>query len=271
MEQQDADGRDLRVAIAIGVLLAGLFIGSVVWHPAAFSTVVAVFLVIAGLETGRVLADAGHRVDVPVVVGASVLTVAATYVAGAAGQAAGVAALFGAATLRRLVARDREAATAVMARTLFLGLWTGLLASYGVLLVTEIGAAGTLLTIGAAVFADIGGFGFGSLAGRTRIAPRISPNKTWEGLVGGVVLAMAVAVLVIPRMDDAYDPLLAAAVAGLAGLAGVLGDLLESMVKRDVGVKDLGDLLPGHGGILDRVDGLLLAMPVGYYALEALL
>jgi len=75
---------------------------------------------------------------------------------------------------------------------------------------------------------------------------------------------------VLPRLGDAFTPMTAAVVAFAVGLAGFLGDLVQSMVKRDLGVKDLGAVLPGHGGVLDRVDGILFALPVAFYGLALL-
>lgn len=106
---------------------------------------------------------------------------------------------------------------------------------------------------------------FGSTLGRTKLAPRLSPNKTVEGAMGGLlgsVVAMYVCkLLFFPSLSNlevlGFSAVLAA--------SGQLGDLVESLIKRSVGVKDSGRLLPGHGGILDRVDSVLLAAPVGYY------
>jgi phosphatidate cytidylyltransferase len=159
-----------------------------------------------------------------------------------------------------------------LATTVTFGLWIGFLASFAVLLITlpEDGVVATLGVIGAAVFADIGAYGFGVAFGRHRIAPSVSPNKTWEGFLGGLLVATLLAVLVLPHVSDLFTIASAAALAVLCGTAAFLGDLVESMIKRDLGVKDLGDLLPGHGGVLDRVDGILFALPVGFYVVEVL-
>ena len=111
--------------------------------------------------------------------------------------------------------------------------------------------------------ADTGGYFVGRAIGRTKLAPKVSPGKTWEGLLGG---QLAIAIVVVASgwfLDfEASRIGLWLGLAMVTGLASVLGDLLESMVKRHRGVKDSGTILPGHGGVLDRIDGLTAALPV---------
>ncbi|MEP6870367.1 MAG: phosphatidate cytidylyltransferase [Anaerolineaceae bacterium] len=124
-----------------------------------------------------------------------------------------------------------------------------------------IGMAGTFAV-------DTGAYAVGVLFGRHKMAPRISPKKTWEGAAGGMAAGMA-AILVLNRVLDtgvAATVLLPFAVA--APLAGMAGDLVESWMKRRMGVKDVSGLLPGHGGFLDRLDSLLFVMPMLYVFLE---
>ena len=116
--------------------------------------------------------------------------------------------------------------------------------------------------------ADTGAYFAGRALGRHKLAPSVSPGKTLEGLVGGVLLALAVAALVpIWAPVSAALPLLLVA-AALTVLASVLGDLFESMVKRQSGVKDSGTILPGHGGMLDRIDSVTAALPVALAAIS---
>lgn len=110
-------------------------------------------------------------------------------------------------------------------------------------------------------FADIGAYFSGRAFGKHKLATNVSPKKTWEGLVGGVVANLIfVAVLLVALNIDQWPMLLGLAM--ITVLASVLGDLLESMVKRHRGIKDSGNILPGHGGILDRLDSLTAALPV---------
>jgi phosphatidate cytidylyltransferase len=108
--------------------------------------------------------------------------------------------------------------------------------------------------------ADVGAYVSGRLIGRIKLAPRVSPGKTWEGVGGGVLLALAVAWGASLWLDIAVLPLFA--VAAATALVSVVGDLTVSMLKRNIGLKDTGRLLPGHGGVMDRIDGLIAAVPV---------
>jgi len=111
--------------------------------------------------------------------------------------------------------------------------------------------------------ADIGGYFVGRAIGRTKLAPKVSPGKTWEGLLGGqLAIVLVVGATASFLGFDAARIGLWLGLAMVTGLASVLGDLVESMVKRHRGVKDSGTILPGHGGVLDRIDGLTAALPV---------
>ncbi len=127
-----------------------------------------------------------------------------------------------------------------------------------------------IFTVLIAVFADdTAAYVVGRSIGRHKMAPRISPAKSWEGFIGGTIAAMAVAFFAM------YDQglltnLEALALGGAVALASTMGDLFESAIKRDLAVKDSGRLLAGHGGVLDRVDSLLWAGPAAFYVLLAL-
>ena len=107
---------------------------------------------------------------------------------------------------------------------------------------------------------DIGGYAAGRLIGGPRLAPRVSPNKTWAGAVGAILFSLATAAVLARAVGVAAEPALA--IAALLSVATQTGDLFESWLKRRFGVKDSGTLIPGHGGVLDRIDGLLFAAPV---------
>lgn len=267
-------GRDLPVAIGVGVALGAAFLGSLFLSPEAFTVVVLGLSVTAVLEASRVLQalDQPRAVARPVVVVGVVAIQVGALLLGADGQVLGLLVLVLGAFVWNLALPDRRDVVTKLGTTILLGAWVGFFASYGIRLATgDDGVAAVLAVVGAAVLGDIGGYAFGRVFGRTKIAPTVSPNKTWEGLAGGVLLAGVAAWFVLPLVGELFsDPWVGVAVAVVSVVAGFIGDLSESLVKRDLGVKDLGDLLPGHGGVLDRVDGLLIALPVGFHVLATL-
>lgn len=130
------------------------------------------------------------------------------------------------------------------------------------------GGAGLLLFLVALTqFNDVAQFTWGKLFGKHKIVPTVSPNKTWEGFLGGFASTIAAAALAGPFLTPLAMPY-AAMAGGMIAIAGFLGDITISAFKRDLGVKDSGGLIPGHGGILDRVDSLTYAAPVFYHAMH---
>ena len=165
----------------------------------------------------------------------------------------------------------RPSAAAAMSLTLLGVVWVG--GGLGMLmLLRDIPEDGRLVifTVLLTVFADdTAAYFVGRLVGRHKMAPRISPGKSWEGFVAGTLAAIAVSFFAMYDqgfLSNGEAVLLGAAVA----LAATLGDLFESAIKRDLGVKDSGRLLAGHGGVLDRLDSLLWAGPAAYYVVLAL-
>ncbi|MGB9111819.1 MAG: phosphatidate cytidylyltransferase, partial [Acidimicrobiales bacterium] len=147
--------------------------------------------------------------------------------------------------------------------------WIGVLGSFAALLVNPTtfpnrhGVAFLGAVVGITVAHDIGSYVVGSRIGRHRFVPRVSPGKTIEGLFGGSALALLVAGLLVARVH----PMTVAASLGLAAVVIVfapLGDLVQSLVKRDLGLKDMGRMLPAHGGISDRIDSMLFVLPAAF-------
>jgi phosphatidate cytidylyltransferase len=128
-----------------------------------------------------------------------------------------------------------------------------------------------LIVLPAVWFADAGAYFIGKRFGRHKLSPRLSPNKTWEGYLGGIIAGVLLTALfaAIWRVgagpNSAITPLRGALVGLVMGIFPTLGDLGESMIKRQMGVKDSGNLLPGHGGAFDRIDSWLWAVVLGYY------
>jgi phosphatidate cytidylyltransferase len=263
-------GRDLFAATLVGLLLAGLLAVVLVLPPVALTVLIGALLLAAHVELARLLAGLDRPVQVDVLIVTTPVLLAVTHMLGARGQAIGLAVLTIAALLRSLAERERHDVLGTVSRTVLLGAWLTGLASYALLLrALEAPIVMLVTVVGAVAAGDIAAYGIGSRLGRRPIAPSVSPNKTWEGFLGGVIGAALFAAAVLP-LDGSSSVVRGLVVGATVGVAGFLGDLVASMLKRDLGVKDLGRLLPGHGGVLDRVDGLLLGLPVGYALLVLL-
>ncbi|MEY2472803.1 MAG: phosphatidate cytidylyltransferase [Actinomycetota bacterium] len=168
--------------------------------------------------------------------------------------------------------------TVNVAATLLAFLWTGVFGSYAALLLgvgkghNHTGVALLLGVVIAVVANDTGAYFAGSRMGSRPLAPEISPNKTIEGVIGGAVASIVVTVLIlgfVPHVHP-WDGGKALWLAIVVSLAAPLGDLAESMIKRDLGIKDMGSLLPGHGGVLDRFDAMLFCLPAAYYLIRVI-
>jgi phosphatidate cytidylyltransferase len=166
----------------------------------------------------------------------------------------------------------RPSATTSFGITLLGVSWVG--AGIGCLLlvrdIPEFGFVAVVAVLFTVFAADTGAFFVGRALGRHRMAPAISPGKSWEGFVGGLLAAMAMAFLILYDDKESFLSIPESLALGAAvAVASVLGDLFESAVKRDLEVKDSGRLLAGHGGMLDRLDSLLWAGPAAYFAILA--
>ena len=174
--------------------------------------------------------------------------------------------LTGGAFLSRALAGDQQAAMLPGWGLAYIGVPSILLID---LRAADSGLAQVLWLMGVVWALDIGAYFSGKFIGGPRLAPRLSPYKTWAGLIGGLIVCAVVASLAEPLLKDnlglaiwPHHAALIAAVAVLLGIVAQLGDIGESMLKRRAGVKDAGSIIPGHGGVLDRVDGLMAATPV---------
>jgi phosphatidate cytidylyltransferase len=256
-------GRNLPVAVAVGAALGGLVLLTLFTVKATFLLYMGAALAVALAELAGAFA---HRdIAIPVIPvaagGAAVLT--CTYWLG---PQAALAAL--ALTVVALFAWRLPGGTSGYVKDVTAGvfavLYLPVLASFVVaMLVPADGARRVLTFVILVICSDIGGYFAGitlGRGGRHPMAPVISPKKTWEGFAGSAAACLAAGALCVTLLlhGHAWQGLLAGAA---AVLAATLGDLAESMIKRDLGIKDMGTLLPGHGGILDRIDSLLVAAP----------
>jgi phosphatidate cytidylyltransferase len=272
-QKKSRAGRNLPAAIGVGVLLGAMAIGVLLFWPIGWLPVLTVFIPIAIHEVIRRLREAGYALPViPLLVG-SVAMIWLTYY-GPTGLLGAYGGTIVVCMVWRLVGQGiREAPVNYlrdMSATVLLATWVPLFASFSALLIfQDHGGARTFTVIATVVFADIGGYIAGVLFGKHLMVPAISPKKSWEGLGGSLFFGIAAAVLSVAFLLD--RPAWVGVPLGLfLVITGVLGDLVESQVKRDLGIKDMGTLLPGHGGIMDRIDAMLPSAVAGWIVLTLL-
>jgi len=259
-------GRDLPVAIAVGVGLGVSIIASLVYRP-AFLVILSAAVLISVWELARALRSARVRAPlVPLLLG-SLAMISVTWLSGPSGLAVTTMLTVLAAMVWRLsdgpVGYFRDASTAVL-----ITMYVPLLACFAVLMLRPDDGATRIVTfIVAVVCSDVGGYVAGVLFGKHPMSPTVSPKKSWEGFGGSVLACMVAGILLVGvALDGSWwqGILYGAAIAATA----TLGDLGESIIKRDLGVKDMGTLLPGHGGLMDRMDSLLPSAAVAYLLLN---
>ncbi|MEU5645541.1 phosphatidate cytidylyltransferase [Streptomyces milbemycinicus] len=256
-------GRNLPAAIGVGVGLGVLVVASLFIYKPVFIGVIAVAVVVGLWELTSRLAERKdiHVPLVPLAVG-GVAMVVAGYVRGAEGAWVAVALTALAVLVWRMTEPPENYLRDVTAGV-FAAFYVPFLASFvALMLAADDGPRRVLVFLLLTVVSDTGAYAVGWRFGRHKLAPRISPGKTREGLLGAIAFAMVAGALSMQYLikDGAWwqGLLLGLAVA----VSATLGDLGESMIKRDLGIKDMGKLLPGHGGIMDRLDSLLPTAPV---------
>lgn len=266
--KQSRAGRNLPAAILVGVGLLGIVGASLYWRPEPFVLLV-VLLMWAGLwELRQAFARRKLRLPmVPLFVGAAGMIVSA-YRGGP--EALFVAFMLTVAAMVVWRALDGSGLGAVRdsAAAIFAAAYLPFLAGFVVLmLVQPDGEIRVVLFILLAVANDTGGYIAGVLLGRHPLAPTVSPKKSWEGLAGSILLATAVGVLgAVYGLGE--SPLLGIALGVMTAVTATVGDLAESLLKRDLELKDMGSLLPGHGGVLDRLDSMIVTAPFVYLVLS---
>ena len=263
--------RDMTMAIGIGAGLAALFLLLLSVGAGALMFLVTGVLVLAAAELYGALQRGGYQPATLLGLVAVGSIVGAAYWKGETALPLIVALTCIFSLLWFLVGVTRTAPTMNAAVTVFGVVYVGLLGAYAALIlrVPDGGGDGRGIFIGvvvAVVANDIGALVIGRQAGRAPLAPTISPNKTIEGTIGGGVVTVIVSFLVLGLVGIApWDSGSAIALGLVVALMAPLGDLCESMIKRDLGLKDMGTVLPGHGGLLDRFDALLFCLPATYY------
>lgn len=269
-------GRNLLGAVGIAIVIGGICVLSLLFLDWAFLLFAVALAGLGVFEFGRALTVAGYRVDaIPQVLG-TVAIVLSAYVFDLATRwvltAAIIAVLIIWRMLGEMAAREHRPMRTVfgdVAVAGFLPLYVGFFASLAIsLLREENGNLWLLAMAGIVVAVDTGAYAAGLAFGKHPMAPRISPKKTWEGLIGGALLAVAAGVILSLFLLD--RPWWLESHSALRLSTATIGDLSESMMKRDLGIKDMSSWLPGHGGVLDRLDSMLPSVPValGFYYLS---
>ncbi|MGK2867637.1 MAG: phosphatidate cytidylyltransferase [Mycobacterium sp.] len=267
-------GRDLPAAIGVGALLGGSLIAILLFAPLVWVGVVAAAMAVATHEVVRRLREGGFSIPIiPLLLGGQAM-VWLTWPFGAAGALGAFGGTVVLCLIWRLLSGGLAAAPTNYLRdvavTIFLATWIPLFGAFGALLIYPDDGAGQVFCLMLGVAAsDIGGYIAGVLFGKHPMAPAISPKKSWEGLAGSLVLGIVVSVLAVQFLLD--RPAWVGIPLGIMlVITGTLGDLVESQVKRDLGIKDMGTLLPGHGGLMDRLDSVLPSAVATWIVLSVL-
>ncbi len=263
-------GRNLPAAIGVGLGMGALAIASLFTVKWTFLIYMAAVVGLALWELARALGDRDIRLPLPPVAVGGALMLALAYTNGSRPLVAALA-----VTVIGVLAWRMPGGSAGYLRDITAGLFAlvylPLMASFaGLMLAAPDGPRRVLAFLILPVCSDVGGYAVGVLAGRHPMAPVISPSKTWEGLAGSVAACAVAGVLVLTLLlPGTWWQGVVLGVAAVA--AATLGDLSESMIKRDLQIKDMGRVLPGHGGIMDRIDSLLIAAPVVWLLLTIFL
>ena len=263
-------GRNLPAAIAVGLTLGAAVVVTLFVIPKWTFVVLATAAVCVGVwELCRALRAGGFAVPVvPSVVGC-ISMLGAAYVGGAQALLVCYALTCVAILVWRVADGVTGAARDVMGGALVAAYPSFLAAFAALLLAPDDGTWRMFTYIAVTVASDIGGYAVGVLAGRHPMAPTISPKKSWEGFAGSVLFCMAVGVACV--VLALHGPWWTGLVAGAAAaVAATTGDLIESSIKRDLGIKDMSNILPGHGGLMDRLDSLVLTAPIIWAVLAVL-
>jgi phosphatidate cytidylyltransferase len=267
-------GRNLPAAIAVGASLGAIAIGVLLFAPYGWFVVLAVAIPIATHEVTRRLREAGYEIPVVALLIGGQAILWLSWPLGPAGTLIGYGGTVVVCMVWRLVGQGLNEHPVNYLRdisaTALLATWIPLFATFSALLIRQDHGGGRVFAvIATVVFADIGGYVAGVLFGKHLMVPAISPKKSWEGLGGSLLFGITASVVSVTFLLD-QPPWVGVPLGLLLVITGVLGDLVESQVKRDLGIKDMGTLLPGHGGLMDRIDAMLPSAVTGWIVLTLL-
>jgi phosphatidate cytidylyltransferase len=276
------DRRNLPIAAGVGLLLAVVFVALTMWRPAGAIAFLTVALGLASIEYFSKVTEKGYRPAVAAGVAACVAAPLVAYWVGERMFPIVIAFAFFAAALSFIFARSIEVGPMPnMAITMLGVVWIGMLGSFAALIVrfsnffggdNPIGTDTLVLVAIGVVANDVGAYFVGSAFGRTPLRGWISPNKSFEGLLGGTILTLVVMLIIgIREYSDTWsDTSHLLMLALVISVMAPLGDLTESMFKRNLDVKDFGSVIKGHGGVLDRFDAFLFVLPAVYYLMRVI-
>lgn len=262
-------GRNLPAAVAVGVGLLVALAASLWFRPEPFVA----FVIVAQSAALWELRQAFARRDIsipltPLLVGGAGMAVSA-YAAGAEALLVAFVLTVGAVVVWRVLDGSGPRALRDASAGVFAATYLPFLAGFVLLILDQPdGELRVVLFVLLAVANDVGGYVAGVLFGRHPLAPSVSPKKSWEGLGGSVLLTVVVGLAGALLVLDA-PWWLGAGLGVLTAVTATAGDLAESLIKRDLDLKDMGSLLPGHGGVLDRLDSLVVTAPFVYLVLQA--
>lgn len=261
--------RSLAAAVATGLVLAAVVVGTLLIGSRAFVVLAVVAALIAQAELYAVLKATGRSPATILGLAAGAAMLVGAYRFGEEALALGVMLPLPLLLLWCLtVPIDRARSTLY---STYLGVIYGpLLVGFGILLLRgDDGLVLVATVVGMAAVHDSGGYLVGRKLGRHPMAPRTSPSKSWEGFAAGTLVSVGLSAAFLPLVHP-FDLWLAVRLTLIVSVTAPLGDLAESLLKRDLGVKDMGRLVPGHGGFFDRIDGIVFSLPLAYYVLRVL-
>lgn len=261
-------GRDLPAAITSAVVLVGLILLSLFFWKTAFMAIVAIAVVVAVWELQRGLSAKGVDIpEQPLMVGGAIMVVVA-YFWGAPALVTATA-VTSLVVMLWLLRRGVDGYVQNATASVFTLIYVPFLASFVALLLAEggnsptfgldlddVGMRGVITFIAITVASDLGGYIAGVLFGKHPMAPVISPKKSWEGFAGSLLACVGVGVWLVTAFLGG-DWWVGVLLGLIAVVMATLGDLCESVIKRDLGIKDMSQIIPGHGGLMDRLDSLL--------------
>ncbi|MCP3425077.1 phosphatidate cytidylyltransferase [Rothia sp. AR01] len=263
-------GRDLPAAIGVGAVLVGLLVVGLFFVPLVVVALAAVAAGVGTWEIGQSL-NKKRKMRVPLIpaVATGAMFPFAAFYGGSESLVYAVLGSIIVVILWRALGRRDGMLLSIMG-SIFTMLWVPFMLALAVLLFRQDDGAARVFTIVLmAIGNDTWGYIAGVLWGKHPMAPRISPKKTWEGMAGSLIGSIVVGVLcAVLLLGEAWW--VGVVLAVLLVIASTAGDLSESMIKREIGIKDMSNILPGHGGVMDRLDSIVFAIAAGYVVFVAL-